>query len=275
MRPVQALLLCAALLASAQAVAQVPVPDAPKTAEEILACQLRTRPLTSTVRHIRIQSVDRAGVEREQRARVYGGLSREGFRTVLVEFTMPPDIRGLSVLITEREGANHMFVSPAGLPDVRQIRGSAGNASLFGGDFSYEDVERLYGLGRPGQTRMLERETPAGAKAHWVLETTPASDSGSGYSRIVSFIDPETCVLSRAEMFESGSDPRKVLTSNPESVSREGNVWVAHDLVLRDLRDGSETRLFVDEIELDVANSGIPFSPEELEAYRRAATQTP
>ena len=91
----------------------------------------------------------------------------------------------------------------------------------------------------------------------------------------MSFIDPETCVLSRAEMFESGSDPRKVLTSNPESVSREGNVWVAHDLILRDLRDGTETRLFVDEIELDVANPGIPFSPEELEAYRRAATQTP
>ena len=275
MRAVLAPLLGAALLAGAPGLAQVPAPAAPETVAEILACQLRTRPLTSTVRHIRIQSLDRAGVEREQRARVYGGLSRQGFRTVLVEFTRPEDIRGLSVLITEREGANHMFVSPAGLPDVRQIHGATGQTSLFGGDFSYEDVERLYGLGRPGQTRKLERETPQGGKAQWVLETTPSSDSGSGYSRIVSFIDRETCVLARAEMFQSGSGPRKVLTSDLESVSKEGNVWVAHDLLLRDLRDGTQTRLLVDEIEIDVENPGIPFTPEELEASRRAAESPP
>jgi hypothetical protein len=243
-----------------------------KTVDEILQCQLRTRPLTNSVRTIQLRSRDRAGVERRQRAKVYGGVSREGFRTLLIQFTHPEDLRGFTALITEREGANHMFVSPAGLPAVKQIRGAQGRQSLFGTDFSYEDVERLYGLAQPRETHKLgSREAAADGRPFWILETTPQEESGSGYERIVSVVDRETCVLLRAEMYDSGTEPRKILTADPESVWKESRVWVAHDLLLRDLRDGSETRMVIDDIDLDVEHQGIPFTPEELEEYKRTS----
>ena len=242
-----------------------------KSADEIVACLQRTRPLTNTVRTIELVSRDRVGAERVLRAKVYGGISREGFRTLLIQVIHPAELEGLTVLITEREGANHLFMSPAGLPDVRRIRGARGRSSLFRTDFSMADVERLYGLAQPRETHKLTgSETTASGRAAWLLETTPAEDGGSGYRRILSRVDQETCVLLQAEMYESGETPRKVLTADPQTVSREGSTWVAHDLLLRDLRDGSETRMKVDQIALGVEHEGIPFTPKELEQWKRS-----
>ncbi len=244
-----------------------------KSVGEILECLQRTRPLTNTVRTIRLVSQDRVGEEHLLRGKVYGGLSRTGFRTLLLELSDPESVRGLTVLITERTGANHMFVSPAGLPVVRQIRGAPGSSNLFGTDFSYEDLERLYGLDLPSETHKLgSSETPMEGRPFWLLETTPDQETSS-YERIVSLIDEETCVLVRAEMFESGFTPRKILTSNPDSVTREGSTWVARDIMIRDLRDGTQTRLVIDDVDLAAEHVGVPFTPEELEQYKRAQSR--
>ena len=262
-----------AILATGWAVGAQAAPGGPPaTVKEILACLQSTRPLTSTVRTLDLRSVDRAGGEQAQRVVVYGGLSREGFRTLLVQVVEPRDARGLSILITEREGANHLFVSPAGLPEVKQIRGAPGQGSLLRTDFSYEDLERLYGLTRPHETHKLKglRVAESGRR-YWLLETTPEKQSTSVYRRIVSRVDQETCVLMRAEMYQADVTPRKILTSLPESVRREGSTWVAHQMRMRDLRDGSETRLLVDAIDLDAKNEGVPFSPEALAEQKRAA----
>ena len=241
-----------------------------RSVEEILDCLQRTRPLTNTVRTIQLVSRDRVGGERAQRAKVYGAVSREGLRTVLIRLTEPADLEGLSVLITEREGANHLFVSPAGLPVVKRVRGAPGESRLFSTDFSYEDVERLYGFARRRETHKLGSSvTPTGGRPFWLLETTPGPNSGSAYQRIVSLVDQETCVLVRAEMYESQATPRKILTSDASSIRREGSTWVAYDILIRDLRDGSQTRMVLDDLDLDVTHQGVPFTPEELETYKR------
>ena len=103
----------------------------------------------------------------------------------------------------------------------------------------------------------------------WILETRLAQDDDSGYTRIMSRVDQQTCVLLRAEMYEAGATPRKVLTSDPQSIRREESTWVAHDLLLRDLLDETQTRMVVDEIIFQVSHAGIPFTPAELEDYKR------
>ena len=156
------------------------------------------------------------------------------------------------------------------MPEVRQIRGAPGASSMFGTDFSYEDVERLYGFDLPSETHKLgSSETPVEGRPFWLLETTPDQETSS-YERIVSLIDEQTCVLLRAEMFESGFTPRKILTSNPDSVTREGSTWVARDIMIRDLRDGTQTRPVIDDVDLAIDHVGVPFTPEELEQYKRA-----
>jgi hypothetical protein len=152
---------------------------------------------------------------------------------------------------------------------VKRVRGASGKGRLFGTDFSYEDFQRLYGMTRPGESRSLG-EAEAAGRASWRLETRPAQGIVSAYERIVSWVDRETCVLLRAEMYAHGEEPRKLLTANPARVAREGTVWVAHDVLLRDLREGTQTRLVVDEIDLDVSNVGVPFTPDALRRYKQS-----
>lgn len=242
-----------------------------KTVDEILECQLRTRPLTHTVRSVELRRTDRIGGETVYGTQVWGGVSPQGFRTLLIQVRRPPELRDLSFLVTEREGANHVFLSPAGLPEVKRLRGAAASGSLFGTDLSYEDVERLYGLARPGETHSLVGgDGELEGRAVWQLETVPAEGSGSAYWKIVSHVDRETCVLLRAEMYEVVDAPRKVLTADPGSIRREGRVWVAHDLLVRDLRDGTRTRVILERLETGAANDGVPFTPEALEQYKRS-----
>ena len=146
-----------------------------ETAGEVAAAQTELlHPLLERrerVRTLELVRTDRTGGSQTLRAKVYGGLSREGFRTLLMQIREPEEMRGAAVLITERVGANHVFMSPAGLPEVRQIRGAPGQSTLFGTDFSYEDLERLYGLERPLESYTLEgTQTTDGGRSVWQLD---------------------------------------------------------------------------------------------------------
>ena len=94
----------------------------------------------------------------------------------------------------------------------------------------------------------------------------------SAYDRIVSHVDQETCVLLRAEMYQ-GEKTRKILTAAPERIAKEGSVWVAHEVLMQDLRDETQTRLVVEEMTLEAPNEGIPFTPEDLRRYKAASGQ--
>ncbi len=48
-----------------------------------------------------------------------------------------------------------------------------------------------------------------------------------------------------------------------------GSVWVTRELLLRDLRDGTQTRLRIDELELNVELEGVPLTPEALREQKQ------
>ncbi len=78
------------------------------------------------------------------------------------------------------------------------------------------------------------------------MESTPAGGPGaSAYEVVLSVVDKETCVPLRTELYETNRRLRKILTINPQELRREGSVWIAHELLMRDLLDESETRLII------------------------------
>ena len=52
---------------------------------------------------------------------------------------------------------------------------------------------------------------------------------------------------SHTELYE-GSRPRKVLITDPSEVRQLEGAWVAHNLLMMDLRDKTQTRLVVESI---------------------------
>ena len=235
------------LLASASAGAE------PSTAEEVLACMRGNLPDASMEQTVEFTSRDRTGYERVSRAQIRSKRLDDGLRRVVARFTRPLDVRGSEFLIIETPDAqNEMWVYSPELRNTKRLSARATMGSLFGTDFTYEDFERFQGMNRPGEHQRLEDSAIAGRPV-FVIETRPAASARSTYSRIVSHIDQETCVTMRSESFQGNSpEPRKRLECDPEQVRRSGDVWVAHDVVIRDLLDQTETRLLIEDLRVGI-----------------------
>ncbi len=215
------------------------------TLAEVTACAQLAVPDTPRVWSIAFTTRTRAGAERDVRANIFTRHDDLERRVVVLRVTRPSDLEGSTLLLLEREGPNEIFFSSPELEQPVRITGDGAQLSLFGTDFSYEDVERMYGLNRPVESRRLDdalvRDQPV-----YVVESKPSGGPGeSAYEAVVAFIAKDTCVPLRTEFYETDRRLRKVLTIDPRELRRHGTVWIAHSLLMSDLLDESETRLII------------------------------
>jgi outer membrane lipoprotein-sorting protein len=221
-----------------------------ETVDEIRGCMEQNVPERASIQEVVMRTFDRVGGERSFEAKVYWKRGEEGMSKLLLRVEAPPDLRGAAYLALEREGGVDMFSYLPELQRVRGINARSVSGSLFGTDFTYEDFQRLQDFGARSTVERLPDAEVDGRSVH-VLAARPDEGSGSAYERIVSFVDQETCVLLQAEFFEGGKEPRRRLIADNSSLSRHGEIWVAQKLTMKDLRDGGETRLELNKIELD------------------------
>ncbi len=102
----------------------------------------------------------------------------------------------------------------------------------------------------------------------FVIEARPEPGTNSAYEKVVSHIDRETCVPLRMEFYEAGAKPRKVLSVDPTSLSREGDIWVAKRITMTDLREQGESLLELKSVKLDVEIPDREFTRARLERRR-------
>lgn len=172
-----------------------------------------------------------------------------GLSRVRVTVDAPQQERGTAFLLIEREGEDDMFSYLPEYRKVRRITSRAVTGSFLGTDLSYEDFSQLQGFAAGARVARLPDAEVEGRPVY-VLEGTPAEGSGSGYERVRSYIDRETCVLLRAELTGKGVE-REVVVAFAD-VERVGKRWIPKRLTLYDRRKGSETRLSIQKTEWDV-----------------------
>ena len=218
--------------------------DGPALAE-VTACAQLAVPDTPRVWSVAFSTRTRAGAERDVRANIFTRHDELERRVMVLRVTRPADLRDSTLLLLEREGPNEIFFSSPELEKPVRITGDGAQLSLFGTDFSYEDIERMYGVNRPIENRRLD-DGLVGDQPVYVLESRPAGEPGdSAYEAVVAFIAKDTCVPLRTEFYETDRRLRKVLTVDPRELRRDGAVWIAHSLLMSDLLDESETRLII------------------------------
>ena len=233
--------------------------------EEVTDCVRSNAPERSSVQLVEFTAVDRIGGERVSRAKILGKkFEDDGLKRLLMRFTKPLDVRGAAFLAIEQGERNpDMFLYTPAIRTVKRVTGQAGGGKLFGTDFSYEDFVRWQGLNQPSESRRLPDAVEAGQPV-WVVELLPDPNSASDYERVVIFVDQETCVSLKTESYEGGDTPRKVLTANPEQLLEEGGVWFATELLMRDLRDETHTRVVIEDVEVDRDLKDNMFSASKL-----------
>ena len=202
------------------------------------------------------------GEERRIEGNYWGEQPQDGPRRVIVASTGHTGGKPAAYLFSEGDEIGDAWIWTPGQTSPRHMHSHEGE--LFGTDITLEDFARIL---FPGQLRRLDDTTLDGRPAY-VIQTTPAPDEGSQYERIVSALDKEWCVVLRRECFETGFEggkvARKVLSSDPTAVKHEHGYARATGALLKDAKDGSETRVELVDLSLDAKLPDGFFAPEKL-----------
>ena len=239
--------------------------------EVVRVCMEKNTPATSSVQSIELRARDRSGYEQVLEANTYWKRGADKHSRILMHFNEPVDIRGARFLIIENTPQNDMYMYMPGLFKVRKITSKRISSSILGTDFSYEDYERLHGVFTNMRAEQYPDEVLDGRPVH-VINSYPEGDSG--YEKIKTYIDIETCVALKTELFESGHQLRKTLTVKPDDIKKAGEIYVPRTLLMRDLRDKTETRMLIQEITTDVALEDELFDPAQLKQKKAPVIQT-
>lgn len=234
--------------------------------EEVIDCVLKSLPPSAHGKFV-LDWRSAKGDERKVLGQYWSEQPAEGARKVIVASSPGGAGTHAAYLFSEGDAIGEAWIWTPEQDAAKRVvtRGAAGE--MFGTDVSFEDFARFARINFPGQLRRLDDAAIDGRKVY-VVETRPAPDSGSEYSRIVSSLDKELCVVLRREGydagFEGGAKPRKVLSVDPKDVKREGGFGRATKALLDDRRDGSQTRLELVDLTLDAKLPDAFFTPENL-----------
>ena len=171
---------------------------------------------------------------------IYRKDSGGGQVSTLIRFTDPADIAETGLLTVDRSsGDTEQWVYLPELKRSRRISADRKGGRFVGSDFFYEDLrDRKVSMDRHN---WLRTESIQGVQAE-VIESTPVSASNSVYGKRVSWIHPTAMVPLRVDYYKPGAgNPFKRLTV--QRLERIQGYWTVTSSVMRDLNQGSETRL--------------------------------
>jgi hypothetical protein len=234
--------------------------------EEVVDCARSSLPPAAHGRFL-LRWRSAQGEQREVEGSYWAEQPAAGARRVIVASSSGRPEQRAAYLFSEGDAVGEAWLWMPDQKSARRIMARGSEGELFGTDLSFEDFARFARISFPGQLRRLDDAT-IGGRPVYVVETKPAPDSGSEYSKIVTSLDKELCVVLRRECyqagFEAGAKPRKLLSVDPKNVKREKGFARATKALLQDQQDGSETRVQLVDLDLDAKLPEGFFRPENL-----------
>ena len=87
-------------------------------------------------------------------------------------------------------------------------------------------------------------------RAAWLLETMPDLKEGSEYARVLTYVDHDTCVPIRIDLFGEQDRLHKRLVAPGAEIKRVGVAMLPHVFVMEDLRRETHTILRIERFEV-------------------------
>jgi hypothetical protein len=218
-----------------------------ETVAEIEKCVRGNAPDEASVQTVTVRAIDRVGQQTDSRAKIYWKRAKLGESRVLMEISDPPLRRGSIVLAIEAGDRADLFMYLPDLRKVKRVTKDSLHGSLFGTDLTYEDFERWQGLAKEADKKRLADGALDGRPV-WVVEGRPARGDESEYERLVTFIDPETCIPLRTEAYGPAKQLRKVMTA--ERIQQTPAGYVPHFYRVEDTIDKTHTEVTVETIDV-------------------------
>jgi Outer membrane lipoprotein-sorting protein len=237
--------------------------SAERSVDEVQQCARRNLPERSARQSVLLESTDAAGDAQRLEAELLWRRTEKDRSQLRLTVEAPPDLRGSSFLLLERDGGTDLFSYLPELRTVRRLTGRAISGSLFGTDFSYEDLERIQLTAATAGVEPLPATEIDGRPVDVIAANVPP-DSGSSYRRVVTYVDRETCVALRTELETKPGSAAKEVSATFGEVKQVGARWIPHLVTIEDKETGRRTKLTVRKIDLDVDLPESEFSQAAL-----------
>lgn len=153
--------------------------------------------------------IERRGATRTRVAQIYSQYKDHTEKT-LIRFTTPPEVAGFSFLSYERKDSDRPGEQWIYLPASKRVMRIAGNdrrSAFMDSDFSYEDLSGQNP--KDSKHRLLGKEKINGGSCY-ILESV-ALQREMTYSKTVAWIDTESFIMRRAELYDKSGELQKVL----------------------------------------------------------------
>ncbi len=188
------------------------------------------------------------------RVREYISLGKDDGQSkkVLIRFTSPADIADTGFLVledTKKDITQQHLYLPA-LQRTRRIVSSQMNRSFVNSDYSYEDMQR-----HPLKewTYQLDQNSVLDGHSCYVLISIPKPETETQYTKIVSWIDQNSFVTLKSEMWNKKDQLFKTYTV--EKLDTIQGIATELLVIMENHQDDHKTRLTTKRI---IYNKGLP-----------------
>lgn len=255
---------------SARAVAPDPL-GASATLAQIEACASRNLPDAAGVIEFSVEAIDRTGTVTLSRAEIRWTKDEDELARILLRVSEPAKTAGTALLIIDRESDQpEFFVRLPEISRVKRIRSKRLRGPVLGTDFSFEDLQRMRDPLDRADLELIGIAEVDGRSA-WLLETIPGKDSGSEYTRVLTYIDQRHCVPVQVDLFGRGDRLRKRLRASQDEIRRVGSANLPFVFTMEDLRRETRTIIRIERFDSTPHLPVEQFTKRALEAPLPAA----
>ena len=122
-------------------------------------------------------------------------------------------------------------------------------------------------LNRPESAQRLP-DGDLDGRAVYVIQATPSDPAQSSYSKVLSYVDKQTCVVLKSESYEQDR-LRKVLTAKVDSLYTENGINAPTEVEMKDVRDQTHTLVNIEDLDVDGEVDARSFQVSELGRHCR------
>ena len=247
------------LAATSQA---APVADpASRSIEDISACMRVNVFDRGAVRDFQIKTADREGKSKTLKFKVFWKPDKNSDNVrITLQVIQPENVAGTAYLLIREAEEEQLYLYLPALDKVRRVVGGEISQKLWGSDLAFADIKQVQGLLLEGEVQKRADQQVSERPVH-VLETTTNMEQ-TGYRLVRSYVDQESCMLLKAELFSDGKDPHKVLEADLSTLMEIDPWWVVLGYRMTDNRAGTHTELLLSDIYIEERLPKSLFTPD-------------
>lgn len=200
-----------------------------------------------------------SGGEKERTLTIYRQKIDNRNLNCFQHFHSPSDIMNTTFLVNEKDGAQEKFIYLPSFKKTRKIIAKDNDVRYVSSDFTYEDLNNFHASDyKCGDAK---EETLDGEKVY-VIECTK-TDENSQYSKFVMKISQEKLIPLLVTMtVKKDGNTRTIENKNLKKVK---NIWTPYEVIIKDTKNSSSTKLALDKIEYDCALDAETFTQRNME----------